>query len=62
MIRNVLERQRDIVLGLETVRSEIEDANLAEALTRLTQRQIAYEASLGAAAAISELSLLDFLR
>lgn len=62
MIQNVLERQRDILLGLETVRSEIEDADLVEALTRLTQRQTAYEASLAAAGAISELSLLDFLR
>ena len=44
------------------VESEIEDIDITEALTKLTQQQIAFEATLFTAGQISSLSLLDFLR
>lgn len=57
-----IDRQYDIRLSLEILRSEIEDLDLTEAITRLNQQQIALEATLGAAAQITNLTLLDFLR
>lgn len=62
LIQNLLDRHGDLLIGLETIRSEIEDADLADVLTRLTQEQNAFEASIGAAAQIIDISLLDFLR
>jgi flagellar hook-associated protein 3 FlgL len=62
LVKSVSERQKDLQIGLETVRSGIEDADLTEAITKLTQQQTAYEATLGAAARIADISLLDFLR
>lgn len=62
LIQSVAERQKDLQVGLESVRSGIEDADMTEAITRLTQQQTAYEATLGTAARIADVSLLDFLR
>ncbi len=46
----------------DTRRSTYEDANLAEAVTRLTQAQTAYQAALGAVSTVERQSLLDYLR
>jgi len=46
----------------DTRRSVLEDANLAEALTRLSQSDNAYRAALGAVSTAERQSLLDYLR
>jgi flagellar hook-associated protein 3 FlgL len=46
----------------ETRRSKHEDANVAEAITRMTQAETAYRAALGAVSSAERLSLLDYLR
>lgn len=43
-------------------RSKLEDANMAEALTRMSQAQTAYKAALGAVSSVEKLSLLDYLQ
>lgn len=46
----------------ETRRSKLEDANLAEAVSRMTQADTAYKAALGAVSTVERQSLLDYLR
>jgi flagellar hook-associated protein 3 FlgL len=46
----------------ESRRSKLEDANMAEAITRLTQADSAYQAALGAVSTAERQSLLDYLR
>jgi flagellar hook-associated protein 3 FlgL len=46
----------------ETRRSQIEDANMAEALTRMADADTAYRAALGAVSSAERMSLLDYLR
>jgi flagellar hook-associated protein 3 FlgL len=46
----------------EARRSKLEDANMAEAITRLTQADNAYQAALGAVSTAERQSLLDYLR
>jgi flagellar hook-associated protein 3 FlgL len=41
---------------------QVEAANMAEAITGMTQSQAAYEAALGAAASMSRISLMDYLK
>jgi flagellar hook-associated protein 3 FlgL len=43
-------------------RSSLEDANLAEAITRMADADTAYRAALGAVSSAERLSLLDYLR
>lgn len=43
-------------------RSKLEDANMAEALTRMSQADTAYKAALGAVGSVEKLSLLDYLQ
>ncbi len=62
LLEGVRQRHLDVQLSLEAVRGNLEDADLAEAITQLTQQQTIYEATLGAAAGIVQPSLLDFLR
>jgi flagellar hook-associated protein 3 FlgL len=42
--------------------SSLEDANMAEAITGMTQADAAYRASLGAVNSVTRLSLMDYLR
>jgi flagellar hook-associated protein 3 FlgL len=42
--------------------SKVEDLNMAEAITEMTQADAAYRASLGAVGAVSRVSLLDYLK
>lgn len=46
----------------ESRRASLEDANMAEAATRLTQADTAYRAALGAVSTAERQSLLDYLR
>jgi flagellar hook-associated protein 3 FlgL len=46
----------------DTRRSALEDANMAEAISRLTQAETAYRAALGAVSTAERQSLLDYLR
>lgn len=46
----------------EVRRGALEDANMAEAATRLTQAETAYRAALGAVSTAERQSLLDYLR
>jgi flagellar hook-associated protein 3 FlgL len=43
-------------------RSHLEDANMAEAITKLSQAETAYRAALGAVSTAERMSLLDYLR
>jgi len=49
-------------LASETRRSKAEDANLAEAITRLSEADTAYRAVLAAVSREERMSLLDYLR
>ncbi|MCC7010601.1 MAG: hypothetical protein IT184_17460 [Acidobacteria bacterium] len=49
-------------LAGETRRSKLEDADMAAAVTRLTQADAAYRAALGAVSTAERQSLLDYLR
>ncbi len=62
LLEQVKSRQTDIKSNLEILRSNIEDIDIAEALTELSKSQNAYEASLSAGSRIVQSSLLDFLR
>lgn len=42
--------------------SEVEDVDLADAVTRMTQEQIVIESAMGTIGRLSQLSLADFLR
>ena len=61
-LEQVKERQADIKLSLQVLSSNIEDIDVAEAITELGRQQNIYEATLGAAGRIIQPSLLDFLR
>ena len=49
-------------VAAETRRSLLEDANMAEAVTRLSQADTAYQAALAAVSTAERRSLLDYLR
>ena len=49
-------------LAAESRRSKLEDANMAEALTRMSAADNAYRAALGAVSSAERVSLLDYLR
>jgi flagellar hook-associated protein 3 FlgL len=48
-------------LTIEGLRAEIEDVDMAEAITRLTQVESVFQATLGTAARVVQRSLLDYL-
>lgn len=62
LLENVKSRQEDIQLNLEILKSDLEDVDIAEAITELQKQQNTYDATLGAASQIIQTSLLDFLR
>jgi flagellar hook-associated protein 3 FlgL len=49
-------------LAATTRLDKVEGANLAEAITKMTQAQNAYEAALGAVSKVTSVSLMDYLR
>lgn len=48
--------------AVDARRSKLEDANMAESLTRMQQASIAYQAALGAVSSVEKKSLLDYLQ
>lgn len=54
-------RLQALRLAADQRRSKIEDANLAESLSKMNQADTAYKAALGAVSSAERLSLLDFL-
>jgi flagellar hook-associated protein 3 FlgL len=58
MQTNVLDQ---VVLRLQTTRSDIEDLDYTEAITRMNKDQLALEAAQSSFAKISQLSLFKFL-
>jgi flagellar hook-associated protein 3 FlgL len=55
-------RLASLRLAADARRSQIEDANLAEAIAKMNQADTAYKAALGAVSTAERLSLLDYLR
>jgi len=55
------QQHRDTAVFLETFVSDIEDVNIAEAISNLNRNQLALEVSYQAIGSISELSLLRFI-
>jgi len=55
------EQHKDSVLFLETFIADLEDVNIAEAVTNLNNNQVALEASYQAISSLNQLSLLHFL-
>lgn len=55
------QQHADSLLFLETFISDIQDVDIAEAVTRLNNNQVALEASFQAIRSLTSLSLLDFL-
>jgi len=49
-------------LAAEGRRSNLEDANLAEAIAKMNQADVSYRAALGAVSSAERLSLLDYLK
>lgn len=61
-IEDTASRLTSLKLAAQSRLSEDRDANMAEALTRMTKAQSTYQAALGAVAASSKVSLLDYLK
>jgi flagellar hook-associated protein 3 FlgL len=55
-------RLASLRVSAEDRRSQLEDVNMAEAVSRLTQADTAYRAALGAVSSAERQSLLDYLR
>jgi flagellar hook-associated protein 3 FlgL len=62
LLDTVKNRQSDVQTNLETLRSQLEDIDIADAMTQLSKQQNLYEATLSAGSQIVQPSLLDFLR
>lgn len=56
------QRITDLRLSAKARLSADRDANMAEAITRMTKAQNTYQAALGAVAAASKVSLLDYIK
>jgi flagellar hook-associated protein 3 FlgL len=61
-IADAVSQLSSLRLASETRRSKAEDANLAEAMTRLAEADTAYRAVLAAVSREERMSLLDYLR
>ena len=60
-IQNEQTRLQEMKLAGSERLSDLEDADMAEAITAMTRAQAAYQAALGAAATATRVSLLDYL-
>jgi len=56
------EKQENITLNLKKLLSSVEDIDMAEAIIRMTELEVAYQAALQTGARVMQTSLLDFLR
>jgi flagellin-like hook-associated protein FlgL len=48
-------------IGFETNKMKIEDADVIDAMSSLTQKEFAYQAALSATSKVMGLSILDYL-
>jgi len=58
----VKERIQDQIVSLKDLRSKVGDADMAEAIIELTQRENVLQASLAVGARVMQVSLIDFIR
>lgn len=58
----VKEKQENITLNLRKMLSTVEDIDMTEAIIKMTELEIAYQAALQTGAKIMQTTLLDFLR
>jgi len=58
----VKERIQDQLVSLKDLRSKVGDADMAEAIIELTQRENVLQASLAVGARVMQVSLIDFIR
>jgi flagellar hook-associated protein 3 FlgL len=56
------QQSEDIDLHLQSLRSEVEDVDVTDAIIRLNREQVAQQAALGAIGRTSNMTLLNFLR
>jgi flagellar hook-associated protein 3 FlgL len=61
-VQDATARLTNLRVATDTRRSQNEDTNLADAISRMNQAQTAYKAALAAVAATGQLSLFDYLR
>lgn len=61
LLDSIKARQGDIQTSLETLKSNLEDVDVADAMIEMNKQQNTYEATLSAASKIVQPSLLDFL-
>jgi len=61
-VQDATARLTNLRVATDTRRSQDEDTNLADAISRMNQAQTAYRAALAAVAATGQLSLFDYLR
>ena len=61
LLKNAGERQTDIQTNLETLRSNLEDIDVTDAVLELSKQQDIYNATLSTASSVIQMSLLDFL-
>lgn len=62
LLDNVDSRLSDLSISLETLISDTENIDITEAISDLSQKQTAYQASLGSALQLIKETLLDFLK
>jgi flagellar hook-associated protein 3 FlgL len=62
LLETIKTRQTDVQTNMQVLSSNLEDIDVAEAMTQLNKQQNIYEATLAAGAKIVQPSLLDFLR
>ncbi|MCX7014692.1 MAG: flagellin [Candidatus Sumerlaeota bacterium] len=55
-------RLADVKTALQTTQSDLRDVDIADAMSDLSQQELAYEASLGAASRVIMPTLLDYLK
>jgi len=61
-VQDATSRLQNLRTATDTRRSQDEDTNMADAISRMTQAQTAYRSALSAVAATGQLSLFDYLQ
>lgn len=61
-VRNALQRAEADLIAVTEERSQVEDADLTEAVMEMKTQEVAYEAALGSLSRVIQPSLMDFLR
>ena len=61
-VADVADRTATLRTAADARLSAVKDANMVEAISRMSKAQTAYQAALGAAGAASKMSLMDYIR